>query len=40
MDPSQWKADMNKIYTALTQNAVKLSTAVVGVIAVVSTFLM
>ncbi len=40
MDPSQWKADMNKIYTALTQNAVKLTTAIVGVIAVVSTFLM
>jgi hypothetical protein len=40
MDPTQWKADMNKIYTALTTNAVKLSTAFVGVVAVAITLLM
>jgi len=40
MDPSQWKANMTKIYTALTKNAVKLSTAVIGLVAVAMTLLM
>ena len=40
LDPSQWKADMSKIYTALTTSAVRLTTAIVGVVAVFSTLLM
>ena len=38
MNPSQWKADMQNIYTALS--AVRLTAALAGALAVLFTFLM